>query len=338
MKIEKRHYCNIEKPYAIQLIHWQGEEYCVAASENRDGDTVLIHTASGMVHNILGLNGGVMSIIEEEEGVLLAIERFYPIFQSKKARIVRFTLPQSGNPSLPKVEPVADLPYVHRILTLQFQNQKNIIAGTLCTNKEFEQDWSSPGTIYILPCNADTPQSSLPLSIHKHHGMWHYNKNGTILVSGTEGIYEIGQTGEEWTAKRWLVNEVSDMCLFDLDGDSVDEMVTIEKFHGDELCFYRQNNGEWQKFYTEPVAFCHAIWAGKIGGVPCVLGANRGDEKELLLFVCNFGPNNQFSLTRYVVDTAVGTTNFAVRQQGKDTTVFASNHGSAEIASYSLHL
>jgi hypothetical protein len=116
-------------------------------------------------------------------------------------------------------------------------------------------------------------------------------------------------------------------------------MVTIEPFHGDRLAVYHQSPDGWVKIAEAAVDFCHAIWAGEIDGISCILAGNRGGKKEILLYTINRkSGGNWIQLERRVVDTMVGTANMIVSQKNGQTSLFAANHGRDEVARYILSL
>lgn len=339
MKVTKKQLCIMDQPYAIMLVQWRGVEYCMAASEANNGEIVLINVETGRVQKVVGLEGGIMSIIPDNEGTFFAIERFYPVFKSEKARIARFSLKDSdGDEIQATVERVVDLPFVHRILPFGEGENRVIVAGTLCTTKAFEQDWSSSGYLYTVPPKTESKAQRISASIHKHHGMWAYAKNNSILVSGEEGLFELSEEDGRRKLELWLDQEVSDMCLYDLDGDGEDELITIQKFHGDNLCFYRRTAQGWNMIWREDVNFCHAIWAGKIQETSCVVACNRGGDKDTLLYTVKAGQKGSFELERSVIDVGTGTANITVKEMDDKIIMYGANHGNGEIASYILQI
>ena len=339
MKATKKQLAVIDAPYAIQLISWKGRDYCIAASEERNGEIVLIDLESKRVQKVIGLKGGIMNIIPDEDGSMFAIERFYPVFQSEKARIMRFTLNESdGDEIIADVELVADLPYVHRILTLDTPEGKKIVAGTLCETKAFEQDWSSPGSVYIMPARAGALPERLPELIHKNHGMWRYNKNESILISGVEGVYELSLQEGRPKLSRIMEREVSDICMFDLDGDGQDELITIEKFHGDEINVYSSKGDSWELLAHADVKFCHAIWAGIISGEPCILACNRGGDMETVMYKVHSSKGGEMQLSPEVIDSGTGGANLAVLQKDGAVLLMTANRNCGEIAAYALKI
>ncbi|MDR1509941.1 MAG: hypothetical protein LBS53_09915 [Synergistaceae bacterium] len=338
MIIKKTRLCELEKAYAIQLIELNGEEYCIVSSENRAGKTALVNLKTGRVQRIDGLAGGVMCLVPDKGASFFAIQKFYPVFQSEKAEIVRFTINLGDGEVLgTDVETVARLPYVHRILTLGVGRDKVIVAGTLCAEKAFEQDWSQPGSVWLVPAEAGSEPSRLFTPIHKHHGMWRSGAGSSVLVSGQEGVYEVRRDGGAWQTERLLGGEVSDMCMFDLDGDGLDEMVTVEPFHGDRLAVYRNSGNAWLRIAEERVSFCHAIWAGEIDGSRCVVACNRGGEKDISLYTIESRDSGcGIRMKRHVVDTGAGAANIVVSRAGGRTALYAANHGGDEAARYIL--
>ncbi|MEI3175373.1 MAG: hypothetical protein V8S96_02115 [Lachnospiraceae bacterium] len=73
--------------YSITVMEYHGREYCISASEERDGGIVMIDTETKTVSELEGLAGGVMAVIPipEREGEFLSIQKFYPIFDSRKS-------------------------------------------------------------------------------------------------------------------------------------------------------------------------------------------------------------------------------------------------------------
>ena len=56
--------------YSITVMEYHGREYCISASEERDGGIVMIDTETKAVSELEGLAGGVMWVIGVIEGIL----------------------------------------------------------------------------------------------------------------------------------------------------------------------------------------------------------------------------------------------------------------------------
>lgn len=91
-----------------------------------------------------------------------------------------------------------------------------------------------------------------------------------LLIAGSEGLYEVAVPGGAdipWRAERLLDREISDAVTVDLDGDGVEELVTIEGFHGDEIAVNKLCGDRWEIVYRFDAPFAHAsgaetFWAG----------------------------------------------------------------------------
>ena len=108
----------------------------------------------------------------------------------------------------------------------------------------------------------------------------------SVLVSGTEGLFaaDLARGGADWGFERVMQSEVSEVAVFDLDGDGVDELITIEPFNGSALRVYRQEAGRWRTAWEGALEFGHCLWAGPFGGAPSVMASSRAGSRDLLLF------------------------------------------------------
>lgn len=328
--------------YCISLMELQGRQYCITASEDRDGELLLIDTQTKSVQKVTGLSGGVMSIlpIPEREGEFLAIQRFYPVFDSKEAEIVHCRLGHLDGETIPAtVRTVADLPYVHRIALTGTPQARTLVAATLCHGKDYIDDWSKPGAVYSYRLDSELNVFDRRLlldGIYKNHGMYQYRKTGGmyVLVSGEQGVWVIDGTG----ACEKLCNEpVSDLCMFDVDGDGMDEMICIAPFHGDTLKVLKKSGDAWITLAQEKLSFGHAVWCGLCSGAPVILACNRGGDRATTLYR-PVRSGEKLDLTCVDVDLGVGATNIAVQPQAQGLVLYAANHGCDETARYMIEL
>jgi len=187
--VKKEKYADLYMGYCISLMEVGEKTYCLAASESRDGEILLIDTETNGVQKIRGLQGGMMNVIPvpEEQGAFLAIQKFYPIFDSKAAEIVYCKIQSFEGEELEADVSVVDyLPYVHRIGLTGEEGKRKIIAATLCHNKEYQDDWSFPGGVYeyLLDENMGMKAKRMILDgLHKNHGMFlHIDKIVVIYI------------------------------------------------------------------------------------------------------------------------------------------------------------
>lgn len=89
---------------------------------------------------------------------LIASTRFLPVFDAADCRIVLYPLDVSTRPE--PVEVMA-LPYTHRVAIVYIEGQPVFFGSTLCSKKDFIEDWNHPGGIYMsqIPSNPESPWS-----------------------------------------------------------------------------------------------------------------------------------------------------------------------------------
>lgn len=328
--------------YCITLFQYNGREYCICASEERDGEIVMIDTQTKAVSKLTGLAGGVMAIvpIPEDNGGFLAIQHFYPVFDSRQAEIVygkiRGEMAECMNA---EVKVVAALPYVHRIALTGIPGKRKLIAASLCEEKEFVEDWSSPGSVYEYKLDEQMQafeRKTLLTGIHKNHGMFLYKKQGGsyILVSGEEGVWAIDENG---IVQKLCDEPISDLCLYDVDGDGMDEIVCIAPFHGDQMQVWKRAAEGWSCIADEPVAFGHAVWSGRCGDHTILLSCSRDGKKNTSVYRPCITAEG-FGLEVMDIDEGVGASNIYVHEQDEEIVLYTANHEIGEVARYIIEL
>lgn len=338
--IVKEKLADLVMGYCISMIELGGRTYCITASEDRAGEIALIDVETKKVQKIVGLAGGVMSIlpVPEEPATFLAIQRFYPIFDSKEAEVVCCRLESlEGDVLQARVETVMKLPYVHRIALTGKPGARKIVAAALCCKKDFIDDWSSAGIVkeYLLDGQLRCIGERLLLEgIHKNHGMYLYEKGGKslTLVSGEEGVWSVDADGN---TKKLCSEAISDLCLYDVDGDGEDEMICIAPFHGNTLKVLKRCGESWSCVYTAPVDFGHAVWCGPCGKAPVMLSCSRAGDRATRLYR-PIWKDGQLQVETQDVDLDVGASNIAVDVQADSIVLYASNHGKNETARYTI--
>jgi hypothetical protein len=339
MDVEKKVLDNISSPYAITLLKNAGGYKILAASEARGGPCRLYSPDSPWdFETIWKEPGGVMNMAQGNKDMAFwSIRCFFPVFRSENAEIVFTEKTDSGEW---QSHIMGRLPFVHRIALLHFGKECFLLASTLCGKKDFEQDWSHPGAVYISPVKNGEPLQlkCIMEGLTKNHGLSFYRATSfnIPLISCHEGVFEIlyhPDTGE-WKYNNIFDHESSEAVLYDIDNDGQKELITIEGFHGDEINIYKYNFNQWKKVYKINIAFGHVLWAGKINGHNCVLSGNRDGEKDISLY---FPLNN--SLTqwdRIIIDEGVGPTQIEVFAGEKETKLFAANGSNCEVVVYTL--
>jgi hypothetical protein len=342
MKVAKRVLARLQKVYAVSPIQLGGRLHLLAATEER-GKCLLFSPPDWQPSAVWDGPGGTMNLVPlpDRPGQFLAIQEFFPIFQSRTAGIVHAAYDNSARKWT--VQRVLDLPFVHRIEVIRSPDATCLVAATLCAGKAFQDDWSQPGHVCagILPENPGGPwmlKNLLP-GLAKNHGL-HVAAMGNhqyVLAAGREGVFSL-QVPEhhemEWETRQLIDHETSDLYAFDLDGDGGPEIVTIEPFHGDTLAVFGKRNDRWTKIYETGIHFGHALWAGQLGGQTGILVGNRGGGKELLWL--RITSTHPFQTERVVLDRNVGPAQITVVRGKTQTFILSANHGADEVSIYSI--
>ena len=173
-------------------------------------------------------------------------------------------------------ERVLDLPFAHRLEVVRCKDRDVLVAASVAQTKDSPEDWVRPGAVYACPLEGDATRQKwnlLPVfeNLHKNHGFLNADDAATpsVLVSGSEGVFRLQirpETGSPWHADRLLDREVSEFALLDLNGDGVDEMVTVEGFHGNALRVYEPQQNTWKERVSFDIVSAHGLWAGRILG------------------------------------------------------------------------
>lgn len=153
-------------------------------------------------------------------------------------------------------------------------------------------------------------------------------------MGGSEGLFAIDLEAPEtqWPARQVMTTEVSEMVLFDIDGDGSDELVTIEPFHGSALRAYKHSDRGWKPHWDAELEFGHCVLAGQVGGVRSIIASSRSGSRSLFLF--QFEKTGEGRPARIVVDPGAGAANMILlRHEGRDH-IFATNQAEGEIAVY----
>ena len=339
--IVKEKLAKLSMCYCITLMEYRGREYCVSASEERDGEIVMIDTETKQTGKIYGLSGGVMAIIPipGKDGDFLAIQKFYPVFDSREAEVVYCRISgEFGETMKAEVETVVCLPFVHRIALVGEPGNRKLIAAVLCEDKECVEDWSKPGAVYEYALDENmrvTACRVLLEGITKNHGMYTYRKQGGsyLLISGEQGVWAIDGRGNT----RKLCDEpISDLCMYDVDGDGVDEIVCIAPFHGNAMKVLKKAGNGWSCIAEEEISFGHAVWSGQCGRGALLLSCSRsGDKCTRIYRPCGAG---EFCLEKMDVDEGVGASNIHMKETDGTLVLYAANHEIGEIARYYIEV
>ena len=328
MLIERKRVATLPLAYAI-AVHdsARGKRVLCAAQGNAGCIGFDARDGSG-VEQVWGEPGGTMSLVPlngEEE--FLATNGFYTGFVAEHSTIVH--VKRNGDGGF-DCETVVELPYLHRFRVMEAAGETWIIGTTLCDAKDFKDDWSRPGRIYVgkyVPGQAFAFRKIGP-AIFKNHGMYvgpFANKGQVAIVTGVEGAFVVEppeRAGGEWSIRPLLGGEISELQPYDIDGDGEEELIVIEKFHGDRLAVYKKRGDSYESIYSYPVAWGHALWCGEVFGVRSLLIGYVSANAALMLLQRR-NDAEKFSLLPTLIDDRQGYNTIDVWADGDAFRIYA---------------
>lgn len=125
-------------------------------------------------------------------------------------------------------------------------------------------------------------------------------------------------------------HEISDIAVVDFDNDGMDEIAVINGFHGNEVAVYKQSPEGWEKIYSCPIAFGHALWGGMLMGKNRLLIGDRREGNELLCLTPGSG-----GVEKTVIGTG-GPSQFTVWNQGEKGMILSADREVGEAVLYTL--
>ena len=278
--------------YVASRVWEEGKWQAAFASETQDvGKTVRVDLDSLEEQEMLSGPGGCMGVIPVpgKEGEFLTIEKFFPVFQSENAQIVWNT--RKGTDYEKKV--ICILPFAHRIDIVRAFGNYYLAACSLCRKKDFTEDWSTPGSVYVgrLDLEKKYVIDFRPIldGIFQNHGFTKVpgDEAERMLIAGRSGIVEIrpAEEGGEtaWKMTTLLEEPCSDVVVTDIDGDGELEYGILSPFHGERFRVCKRRQDRLESIYELPGehAFGHAIYGGQANGKNLILVGFRGAGKEL---------------------------------------------------------
>jgi len=330
--------------YAVGGVEVGGKLYYAASSENRQGEMFLVDSETDQVFPLPGSPGGVMSLVDAAgEDAMFSIEEFYPVFDSAQAKIVKIGLKREGDRVEVTRRVLTDAPYVHRISQLQEEDGTFLAAGILCRHKDFQDDWSQAGSMQIGRYSPDADHVQLETvyeGVFKHHAMFvRKNQAGydDLYFGGTEGCFRTVRRDGQWVTERILDVPTSDIVVWDLDGDGVDELAIIEQFHGDNAAVFRKTADGYVRQLDLPLTFGHVLWGGEFLGRPGLIAGSRGGDKSMYLY--RLGRDGGGALTveqKTELDAGQAAAQIVAVSGPDRARVVAANHGAGQLVRYDI--
>lgn len=327
LQIEKKIICNFVYPYAVHVYDSSRGRRVLAATEF-EGKCVGFDAVTGDdLEEIWTGPGGTMTIKSVGNDNFYVTHEFYKGFRSAKAHVSYVSRKDDGSYSSEKY---FDLPYLHRFSIIDVLGEQWLVGGTLCDSKDFKDDWSKPGRIYVA--KVDYPKPVELREIHsgltKNHGMYcgPFEGHETVVIcTGVEGAFVVippEKQGEDWKVEQLLDCEISDIRVADLDGDGVEELVTIEGFHGNQMKVYKKTEEGYKAVYSYPIRFGHPIWCGEMLGQPRIIIGYKEDNSGLYVLTPKQGAD-RLTMDVQMIDELEQFSNIDVWDEGDAFNIFA---------------
>jgi hypothetical protein len=345
MKIWKKRLANLDWAYATLVADLSGEHYLIGLSENRDREGYLFSPPKWEKSVLWEKPSGVMNIVQlPGTSRLFTITDFYPIFRSENACVQEVT-PTGDYKNLWNISQVLSIPYAHRIGLLKIDRIYYMIVCSLCESKSSQEDWSKPGGVFVSPVpslehSGIWPVKKIYHGLTKNHGLFIYNNN-QVYITAEEGIFYFDFANYDFDSKINPLHiskiPTSDIFINDIDNDGFPEVGTIEPFHGNLFVLYRMIGNELRPLYRFEINFGHVVWLGNIFGIPSIITASRGGNKELTLYQNKTKKLENNCWDKILIDSGTGTTQISLFFEEKEAFIFAANHEMEEFALYTLH-
>lgn len=333
--LKKESILKINNIYTAHAFQVNGDFYVGAGSET-EPEVALYHFSQHRQEPIPDCPGGMMSFlpVPGRNNSYVSIMGLFPPFIGGEAGLYSHTF-SSGRWQTLKV---MDLPFAHRCEFIREGNANFLVAATVSRFKENPSDWSEPGEIHIIELDQ---QRQLPWKsevigqkLYRNHGMTKalLNDKKTVCVSGAQGIFSVRKGNGRWNLEQVFSREVSEMSFTDLDGDGTDELITIEPFHGDTLCIYKQDGAEWRLVFSDSLSFGHGLSAGIFKGVPVVVAGNRSGSLALEMF--SIDNLLKGIVKKSIIEKNAGPTQTQVWKVGSEDYIVSANQRKNEVALY----
>ena len=344
MKIEKKVISDLPLCYWVTTLDRKGELCFLVASE-KAYSCLLFDKYGKQIDEVWREPGGTMTAVQVpgSDGAFLATHRMYSPDDNREASIV-LAYPDEGTW---KIKTLCHLQGVHRFDILRRNGVNYLIACTIKSDYEYENDWRFPGKVFVarlpedlesLPDDFELRLTVLRDRVLKNHGYSRdlYKGVETAVVTSEEGVFRFippdGPDGE-WSMEQYLDEPTSDALFLDLDGDGEKEMLTFSPFHGDTLKVFKQSGGVYAKVfeYEKKLPFIHAICPAQFDGREAAVVGYRRAERDLLLVSCVDG-----AYRVDLLDHDVGSANARAAVVDGKTVVVSANREISEVAYYTL--
>ena len=344
MKVEKRVISDLTLCYWVTTLDIMDELYFLVASE-KAYSCLLFDKYGKQVDEVWREPGGTMTAVQVpgSDGDFLATHRMYAPDDNRQASIV-LAFPSDGKW---EIKTLCHLQGVHRFDILRRNGVNYLIACTIKSDYEYENDWRFPGKVFAarlpedlesLPDDFELPLTVLRDGVLKNHGYSRDLHEGveTAVVTSEEGVFRFtppSEPGSPWQVVQYLDEPTSDALFLDLDGDGEKEMLTLSPFHGDTLKVFKKFGEAYRMVfeYGKKLPFIHAVCPATLGEREIAIVGYRRGARDLLAVSCVEG---EYRVE--IIDHDVGPANARSAVVDGKTVVVSANREITEVAYYTL--
>lgn len=230
------------------------------------------------------------------------------------------------------------LPYLHRFDLFEVNNELYFLGATIAEKKEHKEDWTYPGKIYVSKCpkdfNDEFKLEVLYEGLTRNHGYCRSKTHNGGYFSSDNGIMKVSAPLNEndvWKVEKILDGQFSEIAFSDINNDGIDEMLTIEPFHGNSIKLYQLHDDKYNEIFNYPyeIDFAHTLIGTRIFENNCFIGGIRRINPDLFLIEYK---DNQIKLT--IIDQGVGPANCNLYSNKDITLIHSANHTQNHAAVY----
>ncbi len=281
--------------------------------------------------------GGTMSMIPlpNRKNEFLAIMDFYLKETPSVSKLVWFKYSSENGF---EQKDLFYLPYLHRFDLYQTNDALYLICATIAELKEHKEDWTYPGKIYVSELPSDLNKkielSVLKEGLFKNHGYCRSKTHIGGYFASDNGVFKVTapiNRNTDWAIEQILEGQFSEVAFSDINHDGIEEMISIEPFHGNSIKIYQKEDNSFREIYQYPyeLDFAHTIVGSKFFNKNCFIGGIRRVNPDLFMVSIE---NNQITTT--IIDQGCGPANCNVYFDQDKVYIHSANHTQNHAALY----